>query len=250
MTSHDDRAEFEARRRADSIALGKDKAAFERATDALLDIDRHNYAYLWTWLGLPIIQLPADVMATQEVIWATKPDVVIETGVARGGSLIFMASLLEIIGKGKVVGVDIDIRAHNRQAIEAHPLSKRVTLIEGSSVSDETLARVKAEIPKGASVMVILDSDHSRAHVLAELKAYGPLVTKGCYLVVADTLLGYLDQARAPTRRSKLWSKGDEPLSALQDYMAGIDRFDIDEELNGKLVLSSSPGGYVRCVKA
>lgn len=249
MAARDDRVEFEAQRRADSIALGEDKAAFDRATAALLDIDRHNYAYLWSWLGLPIIQLPADVMATQEVIWATKPDVIIETGVARGGSLIFMASLLELIGNGKVVGIDIDIRAHNRQSIEAHPLSKRVTLIEGSSVAAETLVRVQNEIPKDGSVMVILDSDHSHSHVLNELRAYGPLVTKGCYLVVADTLLGHLSAERAPKRRSKLWSLGDEPLSALNDYLAGTDRFEVDVELNGKLVLSSSPGGYVRCIK-
>ena len=143
----DDRKEFEAKSRERALALGQDKDVFDRALGALLDIDKHGYAYMWTWLGLPIIQLPADVMATQEVIWSTKPDVIIETGVARGGSIIFMASLLELMGKGKVIGVDIDIRAHNREAIEQHPLSKRCVLIKGSSVSDETMAAVKAEIP-------------------------------------------------------------------------------------------------------
>jgi cephalosporin hydroxylase len=187
-------------------------------------------------------------MATQEVIWATKPDVIIETGVARGGSVLFMASLLELMGKGKVIGVDIDIRAHNRDAIEQHPMSKRVVLIEGGSVDEDTLARVRAEIPQGARVMVVLDSDHSRSHVLAECRAYGPMVTPGCYMVVADTIVGHVSEENAPKKRSKLWFKGNEPLSALQDYMAETDRFEVDEVLNGKLVLSSSPGGYIRRV--
>jgi cephalosporin hydroxylase len=243
----DDRKEFEQHKVEQSLALGRDEGAFQRSIDTVLDLDRYDYAYLWSWMGVPIIQMPADVMATQEVIWQTKPDIIIETGVARGGSVLFMASLLELIGKGTVIGVDIDIRAHNREAIETHPMSKRVTMVEGSSIGEETLNAVKKLIPAGASVMVILDSDHSRDHVLAELRAYGPLVTPGCYLVAADTLVGHLDEARAPKKRSKLWFKGNEPLSALNDYMKETDRFEVDPVLNGKLVLSSSPGGYVRC---
>ena len=193
--------------------------------------------------------MPADVMATQEVIWATKPDVIIETGVARGGSVLFMASLLEIMGGGKVIGVDIDIRAHNRATIEDHVMSKRVALIEGGSVDEDTLASVRAQIPDGARVMVVLDSDHSREHVLSECRAYGQMVTEGCYLVVADTLVGHITEDNAPTKRSKIWFKGDEPLSALNDYLAETDRFVVDPVLNGKLVLSSSPGGYLQCIK-
>jgi cephalosporin hydroxylase len=197
-------------------------------------------------MGVPIIQLPADVMATQEVIWATKPDIIVETGVARGGSVLFMASLLELIGKGKVIGVDIDIRAHNRDSIERHPMAKRVVLIEGPSTEAATLARVTAEIPSAASVMVVLDSDHSRDHVLAELRTYGPLVTERCYLVVADTILGHLDATQTPRNRSKVWLKGNEPLSALETYLQETDQFEVDPVVNGKLILSSSPGGYLR----
>jgi cephalosporin hydroxylase len=186
-------------------------------------------------------------MATQEVIWATKPDVIVETGVARGGSVLFMASLLELIGKGKVIGVDIDIRAHNRDSVERHPMSKRVVLIEGPSTTPETVARVRAEIPAGASVMVVLDSDHSHDHVLAELRCYGPMVTSGCYLVVADTALGHVNPAHSSTHYSKVTTKGDEPLSALTAYLGETDRFEVDAVLNGKLILSSSPGGYLRC---
>lgn len=250
MTHKDDRQEFEENKRLQSLALGRDRAAFGKSLDLVTALDAYDYSYLWSWMGVPIIQMPADVMATQEVIWATKPDVIIETGVARGGSVIFMASLLEMIGKGKVIGVDIDIRAHNRDSIEKHPMSKRVVLIEGGSVDQDTLARVRAEIPPGASVMVVLDSDHSRAHVLAECRAYGPLVTPGCYMVVADTLVGHVTEENAPKKRSKVWFRGDEPLSALQDYLAETDRFEVDEVLNGKLVLSSSPGGYVRARSA
>jgi cephalosporin hydroxylase len=250
MTTHDDRSEFEQLRQTQSLALGRDRDAFDKALDALYAADAHDYSYLWSWMGVPIIQLPADIMATQEVIWATKPDVIIETGVARGGSVLFMASILDLIGKGQVVGVDIDVRAHNRDSIERHPMAKRVTLIEGSSILSDTLARVRAEVPKGASVMVVLDSDHSRDHVLAELRSYGPLVTPGCYLVVADTLLGHVEKKRANPKRSKLWFSGNEPLTALNVYLGETDRFEIDPAINGKLILSSSPGGYLRCIKS
>jgi cephalosporin hydroxylase len=243
----DDRQEFLARAREQSVALGRDRAVFHQALDVLIAADAYKYAYLWTWMGVPIIQLPADIMATQEVIFATKPDVIIETGVARGGSVIFMASLLELIGKGKVIGVDIDIRPHNRQSIESHAMAKRIAMIEGPSADAATLERVRAEIPAGATVMVVLDSDHSKDHVLAELRAYGPMVTEGCYIVVADTALGHLDETKAPRNRSKLWVKGDEPLAAVSAYQSETNRFEVDEVLNGKLILSSSPGGYLRC---
>jgi cephalosporin hydroxylase len=247
LSASDDRAAFEENKRAQSVALGRDRVMFAAATDLLVAIDKYDYTYLWNWMGVPIIQFPADVMATQEVIWASKPDVIIETGVARGGSVLLMASLLEMTGKGKVIGVDIDIRAHNRDSIEHHPMSKRVALIEGSSTDVAVLAKVKAEIPAGASVMAVLDSDHSRDHVLAELRSYGPLVTKGCYLVVADTILGHFDAAQTPRKRSHVWLKGDEPLAALNTYLKESDRFEIDPVINGKLIFSSSPGGYLRC---
>jgi cephalosporin hydroxylase len=246
VSSSDDRLLFEEKKRAQSIALGRDEKLFDAATDLIMAADKYDYNYLWSWMGVPIIQLPADIMATQEVVWATKPDVIIETGVARGGSVLFMASLLELIGKGKVIGVDIDIRAHNRDSIEKHSISKRVVLIEGSSTDPAVVAKVRGQISDGASVMVVLDSDHSREHVLAELRCYGPMVTRGCYLVVADTILGRLTQEQTPCNRSKVWLKGNEPLSAVAAYFAETDRFEVDPEINGKLILASSPGGYLR----
>ncbi|HWU60524.1 MAG TPA: CmcI family methyltransferase [Ensifer sp.] len=245
----DDRQEFEDMRRAKSLALGEDGAAFDRAVEVLVDLDRYNYSYLWTWMGVPVIQLPADIMATQEVIWNSKPDVIVETGVARGGSVLMLASLLQLTGGRKVIGVDIDIRAHNRDSIERHPMSKHVELIEGSSTSAETLEKVRSHINPGDRVMVILDSDHSFEHVLNELRTYGPLVTEGCYLVVADTLLGFLSEDQTPRERSHVWLKGNEPLSAIRQYVTETDRFELDKVLNGKLVMSSSPAGYYRCIK-
>ena len=243
----DDRSAFAQKVRTQSEALGRDRRVLEAAVDVLHAADKYDYFYLWSWMGVPIIQLPADIIATQEVIWATKPDIIIETGVARGGSVLFMASLLELIGKGTVIGVDIDIRPHNRDSIERHPMKKRVVLIEGPSTEPATLTKVAAAIPAGASVMVVLNSDHSRDHVLTELRTYGPLVTKGCYLVVADTILGHFDANQTPRNRSKVWIKGDEPLSAVEAYLKETDRFEVDPVINGKLILSSSPGGYLRC---
>jgi cephalosporin hydroxylase len=148
-----------------------------------------RYSYGFTWLGRPIIQLPEDLVRVQEVIWRTRPDVIIETGVAHGGSLILYASLLEVIGQGKVIGVDIEIRAHNRAAIESHPLARRIELIEGSSTDPSVVAKVKQSIPEGSRVMVLLDSNHTKAHVRAELDAYAPLVTAGCYIVATDGIM-------------------------------------------------------------
>jgi cephalosporin hydroxylase len=249
----DDRDEFQANRHRQSLALGQDKAVFEQSKQMLLNLDSYDYSYLWNWFGAPIIQMPADVMATQEVIFATQPDIIIETGVARGGSILFMASLCQLLGKGKVIGVDIDIRAHNRQTIENHPLKDtllpRIQLVEGSSVAPETIETIKRLIPDEASVMVVLDSNHARDHVLAELRAYGPLVTKGCYMVVADTLVGHCSEDETPQKRSQILFKGNDPLSARDDYLSETDRFEVDEALNGKLMLSSSPGGYLHCVR-
>ena len=246
----DDRAEFEANKRQQALRLGKDCDAFTSATATIVELDQYDYSYLWSWMGAPIIQMPADVMTTQEVIWDTRPDIIIETGVARGGSVLFMASMLALLGgDGRVIGVDIDIRSHNRDTIERHPMSDRVDLIEGSSISNEIVAGIRSHIPNDARVMVVLDSDHSREHVLAELRAYSPFVTKGCYLVIADTLMGHLSEAQTPQKRSKIWLKGDEPLAARDLFLKENDRFEVDAALNGKLVLSSSPGGYLKCIR-
>jgi cephalosporin hydroxylase len=248
MAVIDDRKEFLDNITRQSEAMGKDQALFDKSKQVVLDADKYDYSYLWTWLGVPIIQMPADIIATQEIIWRTKPDVIIETGVARGGSVLFLASMLELVGKGKVVGVDVDIRAHNRQSIETHKFAQRITLVEGGSTDPSTLAIVKSHIKPGDTVMVILDSDHSYAHVLAECRLYGELVTAGQYMIVADTLVGHLKEDEAPQKRSKLWFKGNDPLTAANEYLVENKKFEIDPVLNGKLIMSSSPGGYLKRV--
>lgn len=250
MTTMDDRAEFVRNSKKQALMLGKDAKIFEQAKETMVALNRYDYPYLWSWLGMPIIQVPADIIATQEAIWTTKPDVIIETGVARGGSVVFLASMLTLIGDaGFVIGIDIDIRAHNCNAIISHSLSDRIKLVQGDSTEKRIVAKVRNMIPKNARVMVILDSDHTRDHVLAELRYYGPLVSKGCYLVIADTFAGYLSEDEAPTNRSKHIFRGDDPLSARDTFLAETDRFEVDDAINGKLVLSSSPGGYLICVK-
>lgn len=244
----DDRAEFEESRRRQILALGQDDEVFRDSVDLVAELDRYDYSYLWHWMGLPIIQFPADIVATQEVVWATQPDVIIETGVARGGSVVFLASLLCHKPNAKVIGVDLEIRTHNRAAIESHVMAPWIQLVEGDSVSAQVLDEVRSHVPEGARVMVILDSDHTRNHVLAECRAYGNFVTEGCFLVVADTLVGHMEATQIPTKRSRVLKHGDEPLSAVVDFLAESPHFVAAPEVNGKLVMSSSPGGYLRRV--
>jgi cephalosporin hydroxylase len=239
----DDREDFEREKRRQVAEMAADDALNAKALDLVVEADRYGYSYQWTWLGLPIIQMPPDVVALQEVIWATKPQVIIETGVARGGSVILSSSLLELIGEGEVVAVDIDIRAHNRAAIEEHPLAHRVHLIEGSSIDPAIVEAVRARTVGAERVMVVLDSNHTHEHVLAELEAYAPMVTPGQYLVVADTVVEHI-----PTQehRPRPWGPGDNPLTALHAYVAEHPELEPDRHLNDKLLMTSSPGGYLR----
>ncbi|MCW3476672.1 cephalosporin hydroxylase family protein [Limobrevibacterium gyesilva] len=175
-----------------------------------------KYVYGFTWMGRPIIQLPEDIIRIQEVIWRLRPDVIVETGVAHGGSLVFYAGLFAALGHGRVIGVDIEIRPHNRAAIEAHPMSSRIALIEGSSIAAETVAAVRAQIGPGESVLVILDSNHSFRHVAAELDLYAPLVTPGSYIVACD---GIMAQVAGAPRTAPDWT-WNNPISAVETFLA------------------------------
>jgi len=207
---------------------------------------QYRYSYNWTWMGRPIIQYPQDVMALQEIVWRVRPRTIVETGIAHGGSSVFFASMLELLGgDGRVVAVDIDIRAHNRTAIEAHPMHARIDMIEGSSVDAGVAGAVRALVREGP-VMVVLDSNHTRDHVARELALYAPLVTKGSYLVVMDTVVEYMPQGAFPDRP---WGKGDNPLTAVREFLAGTDRFVVDTDIEDKLLVTVAPSGYLRCVK-
>ena len=227
--------------------MAEDAQVRDLATRTFAASDRYDYSYFWRWLGLPIIQVPDDIVTMQEIIWETRPQVVIETGFARGGSAILYSSILTLIGDGIVVSVDIDIRAHNRAAVEEHPLGGRVRLVEGSSTAPETLDRVRALIPDGARVMVILDSNHTHQHVLEELRLYGPLVTEGQFLVVSDTVI---EDIPPQTHRPREWGPGNNPKTALQEYLRETDRFEPDPWYNSKVLITSSRGGYLRRVGA
>lgn len=202
-----------------------------------------QYSYNFTWMGRPIIQYPQDMIAMQELIWRIRPDLIIETGIAHGGSLIFYASLLELIGKGEVLGIDIDIREHNRREIEAHPMFKRIRMIEGSSVSEDMALQVSKAVKGKESVMVCLDSNHTHEHVLRELEIYAPFVTPGSYIVVFDTIVEDLPDNYLPGRA---WSRGDNPKTAVREFLRRNPHFEVDAAIDHQLMISVAPGGYLK----
>ena len=208
---------------------------------------KYCYSYNFTWLGRPIIQFPQDMIAMQEIIWQVKPDLIIETGIAHGGSLIFHSSMLELLGgDGQVLGIDIDIREHNRVEIENHPMFKRITMIEGSSI-DKNIAKQVHDFAKDKKqILVVLDSMHTHDHVLKELKVYSPLVAKGSYLVVFDTVIEDMPEDFFPDRP---WGKGNNPKTAVWEFLKHNDRFEIDEEMRNKLLITVAPDGYLRRVR-
>jgi len=232
--------------------LGEDKDVQGLSRVWSRETNRNGYTYNFSWLGRPIIQYPQDIVAMQELIWATHPDLIIETGIAHGGSLIFSASMLELNaacgGKkdARVLGVDIDIRAHNRAAIEAHPLARRIDMIQGSSVAPEIVAQVKEAAKGQESVLVILDSNHTHEHVLAELEAYAPLVTRGNYCIVFDTLVEDMPAELFPDRP---WGPGDNPKTAVWEYLKSHPEFEIDQSIPHKLLITVAPDGYLKRVK-
>jgi len=228
----------------------------------LRDTLKHCYSYNFSWMERPIIQYPQDIAAMHELIWQIKPDLIIETGVAHGGSLIFSASMLAMIeycdaiesGKmldpkhptRRVLGIDIDIRDHNRTAIEAHPMSNRIDMIQGSSISSEIIAQAHEIASQYQRILVCLDSNHTHEHVLAELEAYAPLTSKGSYCVVFDTIVEDLPDNMFPDRP---WGKGNNPKTAVWEYLKMHTDFEIDKQIDHKLLISVAPEGYLKRVR-
>ncbi|WDP88653.1 MAG: cephalosporin hydroxylase family protein [Desulfobacter sp.] len=205
--------------------------------------ETQKYSYNFSWMGRPIIQYPQDILAMQEIIWDVKPDLIIETGIAHGGSLIFYASILELIGKGEVLGIDIDIRSHNKEAIENHPMFKRISMIEGSS-TDENIVKQAKEFTIGKEkILVTLDSNHTHEHVLKELELYSPLVTKGSYLVVYDTIVEDMPENAFPNRP---WGKGNNPKTAVWEFLEKNNSFEVDKSIENKLLITVAPDGYLK----
>lgn len=231
------------------VALMAQDQDLKKLRQGLLEaIVKYRYSYNFTWLGRPIIQIPEDIISIQEIIFSVQPDLIIETGVAHGGSLILSASLLELIGSStsKVIGIDVDIRAHNRLALENHPLFHRLHLIEGSSISPEVISEVREISADKSCVMIILDSNHTHEHVLQELRLYSPFVTHHSYLIVLDTVIEDLPENSFPDRP---WDKGNNPKTAVWEFLKENDQFEIDKERENRLLFTVAPDGYLKRVR-
>ena len=224
----------------------KDRRLVKAAKNFFLESVRAKYAYNFNWLGLPIIQYPQDIAAMQEIVWQVKPDLIIETGTARGGSAIFYASMMKILGRGKVVSVDIDIRKHNREAIRNHSLANFIILVDGSSIDRQVIEKVKKTVDRAKKVLVVLDSMHTHQHVLAELNAYSQFVSHGSYLVVFDTVI---DSLPPQYSKDRPWNKDNNPKIAVREFLAGNKNFILDKDIENKLMITVAPGGYLKRIK-
>ena len=240
--------QFNQEKKENIIALGNDESLKDLGLKFLVDTAPKKYSYNFSWMGRPIIALPQDMIAMQELIWEVKPDLIIETGVAHGGSIVYYASLLELIGgEGLVLGIDIDIRKHNRDLIEAHPMMKRIKLLEGSSTSNEIVSQVKEIASSKKKIMVCLDSNHTHEHVYNELKLYAPLTTVGSYCIVFDTVVE--DMPTDWDWGIRTWGVGNNPKTAVRAYLKENDNFEIDKSIDNKLLISVAPDGYLKRVK-
>jgi cephalosporin hydroxylase len=227
--------------------------------DEFLAVTRHwmrtsldtKYSYHFSWLGRPIIQYPQDIVALQEIIWATQPDLIVETGIAHGGSLIFFAAMLELNAacggnpQAEVIGIDIEIRSHNRTAIETHPLARRVSMLEGSSIAPDIIREVCARAADKRSVLICLDSNHTHDHVLAELDGYAPLTTIRNYCVVFDTIIDDLPAGAFPGRP---WGPTNNPKTAVHTWLKTHPQFEIDTSVHEKLMITAAPDGFLKRV--
>ena len=241
--------------------ISKDSDVQALSQTWMKEIARHKYSYNFSWMGRPIIQLPQDILAVQELIWQCRPDLIIETGIAHGGSLIMSASMLSMLdycdaveaGKTldphatqrRVLGLDIDIRSHNREAIEAHPMSHHIDMIQGSSIAPDVITQVHEIAKSYKKILVFLDSNHTHEHVLAELNAYAPLTSIGSYCVVFDTAI---EDAPAEQFHDRPWGPGDNPKTAVKKYLETHPEFEIDKSIQHKLLITVAPDGYLKRV--
>jgi len=238
---------FEKEKKIDIEQMNKDKKILDYAYGFLATSVKYKYSYNFSWLGRPIIQYPQDIVLIQELIWQIKPDLIIETGIAHGGSLILSASILELIGGCRqVIGVDIEIRKHNRLAIEKHPLYKRIKMFKGSSTDEQIITKIKKIAREKKKVMVFLDSMHTHDHVFKELKLYSPLVTKGSYLVVFDTLI---EDMPVHSYSDRLWDRGNNPKTAVKAFLNENKNFILDSEITKKLLITVAKDGFLKRIK-
>lgn len=239
-------AQFEHERAKAIEQMGSDSDLRQLSLNWMIAADKYKYSYNFTWLGRPIIKLPGDITVLQEVIWKTKPDLIIETGIAHGGSLILSASILDLIGHGDVLGIDIDIRPHNRSAIESHPLAHRIQMLEGSSTDSDVIKKVAKVASTKERIMVVLDSMHTHKHVLDELRIYSQFVTLGAHLILPDTFIEYFPKGYYQNRP---WDIGNNPMTAMRQFLTETDCFEIDRSVSNKALISEAIDGYLTRVK-
>jgi len=236
---------------ASEIRAQGDNASLQQLTSSWMNMaNRGKYSYHFQWLGRPIVQYPQDILAMQEIIWEIKPDLIIETGIAHGGSLIFSASMLELVAactgvEGEVLGIDIDIREHNRKAIEQHPMSSRIAMIQGSSIAPEVIAQARAKAAEKKRILIFLDSNHTHDHVLSELEAYAAMTSIGSYCVVFDTIVEDMPKEMFPDRP---WGPGNSPKTAVREFLNTHPEFEIDNSIQHKLLITVAPDGYLKRV--
>ena len=259
----DDHLEFKRKCLEEIESQGQNQRLKMLGMEWLTQASDTSYSHHFEWLGRPIIQLPQDVVGTQQILWKVQPDLIIETGIARGGSLILYASLLELIAQcggaahAKVLGIDVDIRSHNKKAILEHPMSKRIEMIEGSSVSEDVIAQVRKIAAKHSRILVCLDSNHTHEHVLEELKLYAPLVSIGSYCIVFDTAVEDMPDG---WYKDRPWGRGNNPKTAVHEFLRQLKNkeilstdkkpmhFEIDKEIENQLLITVTPDGYLRRV--
>lgn len=230
--------------------MSEDKSLKKLSKKWFIDSNRYEYGKHFSWLGRPIIQFPHDIIGFQEIIWKIKPDLIIETGVARGGSLIFLASILELIGKGNVLGVEIELRRHNENAIKKHPMYKRIKILKGSSIDPKIFEKVKEIAKNNKKILVILDSDHTKNHVLKELNLYSQFVSKDNYIIVCDTIIHDFPKNWFYSHGiNRPWNKSNNPKTAVWKFLKQNNRFKIDKSIEDKLLITTSPDGFLKCIK-
>ena len=241
---------FDKRNQTFIEKMNHDKLLKKISKKWFLDANKYEYGKHFSWFGRPIIQFPQDIIAFQEIIWKTKPDLIIETGIARGGSLIFLSSMLELIGKGMVLGIDNALRSHNEQVIKKHPMFKRIKILKGSSTDTKIFNQTKKISKNKKKVMLILDSDHSKDHVLKELMLYSQLVSKGCYIIVCDTIIHDFPKKWFQNNGiDRIWDKLNNPKTAVWEFLKQNNRFKIDKSIEDKLLITTAPDGFLKCIK-
>lgn len=241
-------SEFKKERAEAQKEMLLDAELKQKSLDWMLHADKYKYTYNFTWMGRPIIKYPQDIAIMQELIWDIKPDLIIETGIAHGGSIIFSSSMMELLGNGgKVIAVDIDIRKHNRDEIEKHPMMKNITMLEGSSVDEKIVQQIADYAKNFKKVMVVLDSNHSHEHVYRELELYTPLVSLDSYILLPDTFVEFFPKGYVTNRP---WDVGNNPYTAMEAFLKTTDQFVKDESITNKLLITEAfGGGYLKRVK-